>query len=195
MFNGGVSHHFTWSSFLCQISTFSFQFFFHVNQLMFTKCIFTQISLLITSLYSTNFSVIFHASSLFKLDLLELIIATLPQTPEFIADGAHSLGIFSAIILSEWLHQEYALQSNSMNPTIRSIVHSRTNARLNQERSAACLYYSSSTRSIIACGLFLARVNNVQRNLHSLETHAAFDFVHNTPASVIIVLFAFQTCN
>jgi len=54
---------------------------------MFTKCIFTQISLLITSLYPTNFWVIFHASSLFKLDLLELIIATLPQTPELIAMG------------------------------------------------------------------------------------------------------------
>ena len=66
--------------------------FFHVNQLMLTKCIFTQISLLITSLYSTNFWVIFHPSSLFKLDLLELITATLPQTPEFIADGVHLLG-------------------------------------------------------------------------------------------------------
>ena len=128
---------------------------------MFTQCIFTQISLLITSLYSTNFWVIFHASSLFRFDLLELIIATLPQTPEFIADGAHLLGIFSAIILSEWLHQEYALQSNSMNPTIRNIVHGRTNARLNQAQSAAYLYYSSSTRSIIARGLFLARVTKL----------------------------------
>ena len=161
---------------------------------MFTKCNFTQISLLITSLYSTNFWVIFHASSLFTLDLLELTIATLPQTPELIADGAHLQGIFSVIILSEWLHQEYALQCNSMNYTIRNIVHGRTNARLNQARSAAYLYYSNSTRSIIACGLFLARVTM----LHEIST--AYKSVprltlSTTRHSVITVVFAFQTCN
>jgi len=96
-------------------------------------------------------------------------------------NGAHLLGIFSAIILSEWLHQEYALQGNSMNPTNRNIVHGRTNARLNQAPSAAYLYYSSSKRSINACRLFLARATMLHEISTAYKTHAAFDFIHITP--------------
>jgi hypothetical protein len=105
------------------------------------------------------------------------------------------IGIFFGDILSEWLHQEYALQGNSMNLTIRNIVHGRANARLNQARSAAYLCYSSSTRSIIACGLFLARVTMLHNEISRAYKGMPRLTLSTTRHSVIAVLFAFQTCN